>query len=69
MDSKEEKILLTEKEQPFTVIHGDVNLGVKGKGFSVLFSRTEGGIVSQIRQKRMDCESADACLLESVYGQ
>lgn len=30
----------------FRVIHGDVNLGVKGPGFSVLFSRTDGGIVS-----------------------
>lgn len=28
------------------VIHGDVNIGVKGNGFSVLFSRPEGGIVS-----------------------
>ncbi len=28
------------------VIHGDVNLGVKGQDFSVLFSRQEGGIVS-----------------------
>ncbi|MDO4268462.1 MAG: glycoside hydrolase family 2 TIM barrel-domain containing protein [Eubacteriales bacterium] len=28
------------------VIHGDVNLGVRGSGFFVLFSRTEGGIVS-----------------------
>ena len=30
----------------FQVIHGDVNLGVKGKGFSILFSRADGGIVS-----------------------
>lgn len=29
-----------------TVIHGDVNIGVKGKGFYVMFSRTEGGIVA-----------------------
>ncbi len=28
------------------VIHGDVNLGVKGERFSVLFSRADGGIVS-----------------------
>ena len=28
------------------VIHGDVNLGVKGQGFSVLFSKVDGGIVS-----------------------
>lgn len=30
----------------FTVIHGDVNLGVKGKDFFILFSKVEGGIVS-----------------------
>ncbi len=28
------------------VIHGDVNIGVRGKGFSALFSRAKGGIVS-----------------------
>ena len=28
------------------VFHGDLNLGVKGEGFSVLFSRVDGGIVS-----------------------
>ncbi|MCI8888162.1 MAG: DUF4981 domain-containing protein [Hungatella sp.] len=28
------------------VIHGDVNLGVKGENFSVLFSRQDGGMVS-----------------------
>jgi len=31
---------------PMKVIHGDVNLGVEGEGFSVLFSRQDGGIVS-----------------------
>lgn len=37
-----------EKNQagPLKVIHGDVNLGVKGENFSVLFSRADGGIVS-----------------------
>ena len=30
------------------VIHGDVNLGVRGKDFSVIFSRPEGGIASLI---------------------
>lgn len=30
----------------FQIVHGDVNLGVKGPGFSVLFSRVDGGIVS-----------------------
>ena len=42
---------LTERESsaeafPLEVIHGDVNIGVRGKGFYVMFSRTEGGIVS-----------------------
>ncbi len=31
---------------PMKVIHGDINLGVKGDNFSVLFSRADGGIVS-----------------------
>ncbi|GHO47536.1 beta-galactosidase [Ktedonospora formicarum] len=31
---------------PLTVVHGDVNIGVHGKDFSVLFSLQEGGIVS-----------------------
>ncbi len=35
-----------EKKSAMKVIHGDVNLGVKGEGFSVLFSRVDGGIVS-----------------------
>lgn len=35
------------KQSPvMTVIHGDVNLGIKGEGFHVLFSRADGGIVS-----------------------
>lgn len=29
-----------------TVIHGDINIGVKNKDFSVLFSKQEGGMVS-----------------------
>lgn len=29
-----------------TVVHGDVNIGIHGEGFSVLFSRAEGGMVS-----------------------
>lgn len=32
--------------KPLTVIHGDVNIGVKGEGFMVHFSRSEGGISS-----------------------
>lgn len=29
-----------------TVIHGDVNIGVRGEGFYVMFSRVEGGIAA-----------------------
>lgn len=35
-------------EQPLTVVHGDVNIGVMGDGFRVLFSKQEGGIVSLV---------------------
>ena len=52
MDSKEEKILLAEKEKPFTVIHGDVNLGVKERAFLFCFPEPGGNRFSQIRQKR-----------------
>lgn len=34
------------QQNSFRVIHGDVNLGVKGSGFFVLFSKVDGGIVS-----------------------
>lgn len=42
---------IVSKETPVaidkpTVIYGDVNIGVKNKDFSVLFSKQEGGIVS-----------------------
>ena len=30
------------------VIHGDVNIGVKGRGFHVMFSKSEGGISSLV---------------------
>lgn len=35
-------------EQDFTVIHGDVTLGVKGAGFHVIFSYSEHGMVSLV---------------------
>lgn len=35
-----------QQDSSMSVIHGDVNLGVKAPGFSVLFSRADGGIVS-----------------------
>ncbi len=35
-----------------TVIHGDVNIGVRGEGFHVMFSRADGGIVSLCYQNR-----------------
>ena len=34
--------------QPLKVIHGDVNIGVMGDGFRILFSKQEGGIVSLV---------------------
>ena len=35
-----------EEAPSMKVIHGDVNLGIKGENFSVLFSRADGGMVS-----------------------
>lgn len=32
--------------KPMQIIHGDVNIGVKGDGFHVMFSKSEGGLVS-----------------------
>ncbi len=34
------------KPSTFEIIHGDVNIGVKGENFYVMFSKTRGGIVS-----------------------
>lgn len=42
-----EKLPILEGEKkPFTVIHGKLNIGVKGENFDVLFSRLNGGLVS-----------------------
>lgn len=38
----------TKPEGRLEVIHGDVNIGVRGDGFSVMFSRTEGGMASLV---------------------
>ena len=46
VQSLEEKAAAEKNGRSFKVIHGDVNLGVKGENFSVLFSRQEGGMVS-----------------------
>ncbi len=35
-------------EKPLTVVYGDVNIGVMGAGFRVLFSKQEGSIVSLV---------------------
>lgn len=35
-----------QKQDVFEVIHGDVNIGVKGKGFLIMFSKAEGGLAS-----------------------
>lgn len=32
--------------KPMEIIHGDVNLGVRGKDFTAMFSKTEGGLAS-----------------------
>lgn len=32
--------------KPMQIIHGDVNIGVKGDGFHVMFSKSEGGLAS-----------------------
>lgn len=37
-----------QKARPFTVVHGDVNIGVHGEGFSALFGRDTGGICSLV---------------------
>lgn len=39
------EVVIRDLNKP-TVIYGDVNLGVKNRDFSVLFSKQEGGIVS-----------------------
>ena len=33
-------------DKKLQIIHGDVNIGVKGENFTAMFSRTEGGIAS-----------------------
>lgn len=33
-------------QAPMEIIYGDVNIGVRGEGFSAMFSRAEGGIAS-----------------------
>lgn len=38
----------TNSDNTLTVVHGDVNLGVKGKDFHIIFSYTEHGIVSLV---------------------
>lgn len=30
------------------IVHGDINIGVKGKGFAAMFSKQEGGIISLV---------------------
>ena len=35
-----------EKKVSMEIIHGDVNIGVRGEGFTVMFSKAEGGIAS-----------------------
>lgn len=35
-----------EEHMPLEVIHGDVNIGVKGEHFRIMFSKAEGGLAS-----------------------
>lgn len=35
-----------EFNNSFKIIHGDVNIGVVGKGFQMMFSKVEGGLIS-----------------------
>lgn len=35
-----------EKTYPMEIIRGDVNIGVRGRGFTAMFSKAEGGIAS-----------------------
>ena len=44
----EERKIAEEETQQFKVVYGDVNIGVKGKGFSCMFSKGEGGIISLV---------------------
>lgn len=34
------------EEKDFEIIHGDVNIGIKGDNFNMMFSKQEGGIIS-----------------------
>lgn len=40
------KQLIDNKKSEFKIVHGDVNMAVHGRGFRVIFSKQEGGIVS-----------------------
>lgn len=39
---------LMEEAKAFRIVHGDVNIGVRGEGFSALFGRDTGGICSLV---------------------
>ncbi len=43
LNNEENKVI---KDSNFKIVHGDVNIGVEGKDFKVIFSKQEGGIVS-----------------------
>lgn len=43
---KEKKAVNNSSDFKMKVVHGDVNIGVHGKDFKVIFSKQEGGIVS-----------------------
>ena len=48
MGSWTERKTKISENTPFTITYGDVNIGVKGENFEVLFSKGEGGIISLV---------------------
>lgn len=45
---RKETTITEEDKKEFQVIYGDVNIGVKGRGFTCMFSKGEGGIISLV---------------------
>ena len=51
----------TKEEEPLTVIHGDTNIGVKGKNFHAMFSKAEG-CLSSLRYDGVEYITRKPCL-------
>lgn len=57
-------------EKPIRVVHGKVNIGVKGEDFDCLFSMLSGGLgFLPLCGERNDREDPDAEFLEGTGGQ